>query len=381
MGNVFNTIIAGINISIKRLAIAFNSIIIGIKIFVIQVYDLAVFSINTVINSIISLANWLVNTAVSFVNYLLRLYLSCETGVVKIIQHTLVLLIKIRWGCIIFTCLYGVWKYFGWIAFAIALCVCMVFWYIGRSSAEAEEDKWNDRINTINSYLEKPIRYLIRFVLIILPLVLSFYSFSSYLIVRDREIETEPKKEVLKERNIKYGYYKITDQSNLNDSKPTDARVAEPPIEIVTKNVCPFEGCQLGNWIVRETLPVYKQPGGTQTWNLQNGDKIYVMSSESKSLPRKAIVTNVYKTDEEQGVDVGSIVYVLCPLGEGAVAVWHKGKVIRGSLDLSHLRYETPIDSSHPLKWTWWVHVRLADGTTGWLKNPQGLCDGIDAFG
>ena len=103
------------------------------------------------------------------------------------------------------------------------------------------------------------------------------------------------------------------------------------------------------------------------------------MSSEVRAVPRKAVVTRTYISDHEQGLLVGSIVYVLYPIGEGAVAVWYKGKVIHGSVDLT-FRYE---DVSVPLtlEWDWWVQVRLGDNVKGWLRNPQGKFNGMDRLG
>ena len=152
-----------------------------------------------------------------------------------------------------------------------------------------------------------------------------------------------------------------------------------PPQEVVTGGACPFEGCQLGKWTARETVPVFDRPGGVFLRNLARGDVVVATSAEVRSLPRKAVVTEVLRIDQEQGLEVGSIVYVLHPLGEGAVAVWHEGRIVHGSLHLS-FRFEEPIEA-HPLQWTWWVQIRLANGTVGWLRNPQRQFDGMDAFG
>jgi hypothetical protein len=112
---------------------------------------------------------------------------------------------------------------------------------------------------------------------------------------------------------------------------------------------------------------------------LAKGDAVAAVSAEVRATPRRAVVTSVDGTDQQQGITVGSVVYVLYPLGEGALAVWHEGKVKDGSVDLG-LRFDTPIESK-PLEWTWWVRVTLPDGDRVWFKNPQGQLDGMDAFG
>jgi hypothetical protein len=90
------------------------------------------------------------------------------------------------------------------------------------------------------------------------------------------------------------------------------------------------------------------------------------VSGEIWATPRKATVIKVYKSDIEQGINLGSVVYLLYPPGEGAVAVWHEGKVKEGSIDLD-FHFDQPLKSLH---WTWWVRVSFADGSSRWVKNP-----------
>ena len=149
-----------------------------------------------------------------------------------------------------------------------------------------------------------------------------------------------------------------------------------PPAVVVVNGACPFESCRLGKWLAKVSIPVYDAPGGAVIRNLSRGETVNAAASEVRAVPRKAVVTRTYISDEEQGLLVGNIVYVLHPIGEGAVAVWYKGKVIHGSLDLT-FRYE---DASAPfiLEWDWWVQVWVGDSSAGWLRNPQGKLKGMD---
>lgn len=164
----------------------------------------------------------------------------------------------------------------------------------------------------------------------------------------------------------------------LSNSARNGTNVATPSAVIVTTGECPFEGCQLGTWIARRSIPVYESPGGKIVRMLDQGESVHAVSAEVRSLPRKALITKTYKSDEEQGLYVGSLAYVLHPIGEGAVAVWSNGRVIRGSLDLE-FRYTEPDEPRSP-QWTWWVQVRLADDALGWLQNPQGQLGGMDRY-
>lgn len=148
---------------------------------------------------------------------------------------------------------------------------------------------------------------------------------------------------------------------------------------VISPNACPFEGCQLGNWVAQQTVRVYDKIEGKVIKQISVNETVNATYGEIRALPQKAIVTGTYKTDEEQGIKIGSIIYVLHPIGEGAVAVWKDGNIINGSLDLTY-KYEDSIKSNN-LHWTWWVKVLLNDGTNGWLKNPQGQFHGMDAFG
>lgn len=167
--------------------------------------------------------------------------------------------------------------------------------------------------------------------------------------------------------------------ADVRDPSPPPA-AAVPPAEVIAPDACPFEGCRLGVWTAREATPVYSAPGDTAVAStLAAGAAVTAVAGEVRATPRRATVTRVYSTDTAAGIDVGEIVYALYPIGEGALAVWHDGKVTNGSLDLT-LAYDGPA-AAPPLQWVWWVRVRLADGTHGWLRNPQGRFDGMDALG
>ncbi len=149
--------------------------------------------------------------------------------------------------------------------------------------------------------------------------------------------------------------------------------------EIRVPGACPFEGCQLGAWSARRNVPLFSAPNGAQAGVIRRGQAVTALEGEVRAAPRRATVTRVWDSDREQGIRVGSTVDVLHPGGEGTVVVLHEGRIVQGSLDLA-LRYDRPL-SAEPLRWTWWVRVRSAGGITGWLRNPQGAFDGMDAFG
>lgn len=151
-----------------------------------------------------------------------------------------------------------------------------------------------------------------------------------------------------------------------------------PASPFVVQDAHPFEGCQYGAWTARETASLYDKIGGTiLTRLIQKGEHVLALTGEVHAIPQRATVTGVYKSDEEQGIHIGSIVYFLYPLGEGAAKVWHEGKSKSGSMDLT-LKFDSAETENQ--SWDWWVKVRLEDGTIGWLKNPRSF-NGMDRFG
>lgn len=177
---------------------------------------------------------------------------------------------------------------------------------------------------------------------------------------------------------IWFGFTREKEAKSPVTSAGDVAELSPPPVAIV-KGACPFEGCRLGEWLSKVSIPVYDAPSGAVIRNLSSGVTVNATASEVRAVPRKAVVTRTYFSDEEQGLHVGNLVYVLHPIGEGAVAVWYKGKVIHGSLDLTY-RYED-LSAQFTLEWDWWVQVRLGDGAEGWLRNPQGKFKGMDRLG
>jgi len=163
----------------------------------------------------------------------------------------------------------------------------------------------------------------------------------------------------------------VTEDSVLQQSPVT------PVSPFVVQGACPFEGCQYGTWTARAPVRLHaKVNGALLKRQIQKGERVMTLSGEVHAIPRKGTVTKVYKSDEEQGIHIGSIVYFLYPLGEGAAKVWHEGKAKDGSMDMA-LQFESADTVSKT--WVWWVKVRMRDGTIGWLKNPSGF-EGMDRF-
>lgn len=154
-----------------------------------------------------------------------------------------------------------------------------------------------------------------------------------------------------------------------------------PPPKTIVSAGCPFEGCQYGTWTATRTTDIYAEPDGLQIdFDLAPGDTVEARSGEIHSSPRRARVVTAGDADREEGILAGDMIYVLYPVGEGAMALWQNGFMKVGSLDLV-VDYDPPVPQGQsPLNWTWWVKTKLADGTIAWLKNPKNF-RGMDRLG
>jgi hypothetical protein len=154
-----------------------------------------------------------------------------------------------------------------------------------------------------------------------------------------------------------------------------------PPPKTIVSAGCPFEGCQYGDWTATRATDIYSQADGLQLdFDLYPGDTVEAVSGEIYSAPRRAKVITAGTEDLEEGIHDGDMIYVLYPIGEGAMAVWQNGFLKAGSLDLVY-EYDPPLPKDQaPLQWTWWVKVKLVDGTIAWLKNPKNF-RGMDKRG
>ena len=154
--------------------------------------------------------------------------------------------------------------------------------------------------------------------------------------------------------------------------------VRSAPTVVRVPGACPFEGCQLGSWRARQRVPTFADINGVPGRPIRIGESVTAFRAEVRAWPRQAIVTHVWDTDRQQGLRVGNSVQVLHPAGEGTVVLMYKNRMIHGSMDLG-LRF-TPSLESAPLHWTWWVQVRLKNGSAIWLRDPQGKFSGMDEF-
>ena len=175
--------------------------------------------------------------------------------------------------------------------------------------------------------------------------------------------------------------------------------LAQPNNELTTieKDVCPFEGCQLGEWISRDTIKVYAKEGDTTSFKyLLTDNDTFTALYGNVHCERfgKVLITKAF-----DNLIAGDTLTVLrCT--EGEFIAYYKGQKIYVNIFWPMEYYETDDfteqynDEIHYGKMIerpqiiWWVKI-LKNGTEGWLrlKNITPYCfrikeriEGMDAF-
>lgn len=160
--NIFTAAVTGFTIVVKKVGIVFKAVLTGIRILITHIIIFVTRAIEAVARAFLSFLKLVWTQIVKVVNWLFRMYLSAESGIVSVVQESVSFAIRLRWGVVIISGLYAIYKYFGVNYFLLAVVVCCVLILIGYSEAKKEEEKWNSIINRINEFIASYSRYAIR---------------------------------------------------------------------------------------------------------------------------------------------------------------------------------------------------------------------------
>ena len=163
-----------------------------------------------------------------------------------------------------------------------------------------------------------------------------------------------------------------------------------PMLHWIAKGACPFECCHYGTWSVREDVDLYDSPGGfSVVAKVKSGRTVQALTGEVRLRPLPAIVryTRPYGLELEQG----TLIYILDYMGEGHGRVLANGKV--GESHILSVQEHCPFpdgscwaefidpdDAGRQREFTWWVQIRISDGSVGWTQEV-GSFGGMDACG
>lgn len=168
---------------------------------------------------------------------------------------------------------------------------------------------------------------------------------------------------------------------------------AAPAEPYVVRGACPFECCQYGRWVTRETIPVYsrERANGPPLFRLRPGDTVNAVTGNvhmvrvGRAAVDRRLPTNWVEDDTLPRPSRGDTVYVLSYQGEGYWLYWYRGRTGSGPAfwepESSHDSLPPPARLMlEPLS-EWWVQVRAARGQEGWLRMPEAGFEGYDACG
>lgn len=173
---------------------------------------------------------------------------------------------------------------------------------------------------------------------------------------------------------------------------PTEPR---PELPHVTYDICPFECCIYGEWTVTEDTILYAAIGeGLMAGTARAGTRVEAVTGQvhvTDVLP--ILVVHGHEVGTADGANreklrlaVGDLVFVLHYVGEGYSLAWHDGRVvgIESKDAAAHCPHPSPgcwgehlASPSEQVEPSWWVQIRLADGTTGWTRETRNF-DGMD---
>jgi len=164
-----------------------------------------------------------------------------------------------------------------------------------------------------------------------------------------------------------------------------DAR--KPPERYVARDVCPFECCVYRTWSVHGPVTVYERPrSDTVVARLEAGDTVQGMTGNVYLRPRPvALRQKLYlgrdpRTSQKVYADTGEMVFELDYIGEGFSNVWYRGNVhtVSSYSFRNHCprpgedcRAEYVHDGGEAYPRSWWVKIRLPDGTMGWTDEVE----------
>ncbi|HWA20784.1 MAG TPA: hypothetical protein VG735_00140 [Caulobacterales bacterium] len=138
------------------------------------------------------------------------------------------------------------------------------------------------------------------------------------------------------------------------------------------KGICPGEGgCTNFKWRADAQIDVYERSDAASPViaKLTVGDRVVAIDGLTRIVPRRGVVRIA-----NQGLEPGDVVYLLDSEGEGAFTLWRRG-------EQRSWTWPSEQEREADIQWDpqapdgpalgWWVNVRLADGKTGWVRNPR----------
>jgi hypothetical protein len=139
-------------------------------------------------------------------------------------------------------------------------------------------------------------------------------------------------------------------------------QATSPPKLYISKGACPFECCTYQKWIANRTVTLMDHPGGRSIAQVRKREEVVAITGEVQTHPLRFQIEQKGPDKEGEPMAVGSIVYLLHPVGEGFWLVWFRGKIIQ--MDPQYV-------GPGP-QYQWWAKVKTQSGQIGWVHMNAG---------
>jgi hypothetical protein len=161
-------------------------------------------------------------------------------------------------------------------------------------------------------------------------------------------------------------------------------RDSAPPLEAgvyVVRGICFGEGACFRHWRASAPVPLHAQadPASPVVATVPRGAWVEPVEGQYRLLPRRGVVQRAAVADSAWApLAAGDVVYMLEPRGEGSYVLWHRGATtVPDWTELSDqepIRWDPPREAPPGVVLGWWVRLKTAHGTAGWVRRPRLAC-------
>jgi hypothetical protein len=145
-----------------------------------------------------------------------------------------------------------------------------------------------------------------------------------------------------------------------------------PPDPFVSKDSCPHECCQFGEWTAKKDVTLFDAAKGSRPVGaVRAGEKIEALEGDAYIRPVAAVVVRDYEKFRKD-----DLLFILDSFGEGQVSYWYHGHVGAKTISTAELKcvsdqdgcWAEYLDDGHS---EWWVKMQLSDGGVGWTAQTD----------
>jgi len=169
----------------------------------------------------------------------------------------------------------------------------------------------------------------------------------------------------------------------------------KPPLPFTERDSCPFECCAYGDWQAIESVDAHlvASTESPVTFRVSSGRAVRALTGVT--ITTQFGMTKILKPIKigyrrggkapELSLLPGDVVYTLHYAGEANDSFWYQGKIYTDEINMPESSFGAPANESavqvisRP-KYEWWIKIRGAGGSVGWVKGADSFA-GSDSCG